>query len=297
MKISKIFTLAVALLGVLHQSYAQDLLNIIEDKAQNEKIENAFKSHRVINSQSLEMLAPGALDFRILHRFGNVSEGYNQFWGLDQASMRIGFDYGISKSLMLGVGRSTLNKEYDGFAKYRILWQSEGKKAMPISLIIIGGMTINGEKNPFDGTDVSNTLTHRNAYYTQIVIGRKFNSKWTAQIAPIFLHQNVVANTLTPNNLYALELGGRYKFTNRVAFVWDYTVIFNRFPAKTFSNPLSLGVDIDTGGHVFQIHFTNAIGMNERALLTSENSDWFRGGFKLGFNLSRVFQIKSDKLL
>lgn len=273
-----------------------DLLDALGNEEETEYITNAFKSPRVINSHSIEMLATGALDFRILHRFGRINQGWQEFWGLDNASMRMGFDYGILPNLTVGIGRSTAKKELDGFLKYRILWQSKGKKAMPFSLVWVSGITYNGQSKPFSQPDIEATPARRIAYYHQLIIGRKFNSRFSLQITPTMVHRNIVDNVLVPNNLYAIGVGGRVKFSNRMAFVWDYSYPINRFPQKIDTHPLSLGLDIETGGHVFQLHFSNAVGMNERAFISDENGNWFKGDIQFGFNLSRVFQVKKNKV-
>lgn len=277
--------------------YAQDepnLLDALGEEQTTDYATNAFKSPRVINGHSMEMLHPGTMDFRILHRFGDVSRGYYEFFGLDNASMRMAFDFGLTKNLMVGIGRSTLNKELDGFVKYRILWQSTGKRNMPISLVWVSGMTVNGLKDPVGNADIPATFSRRTGYYHELIIGRKFSERFTLQLTPTLVHQNIVQNELTPNDLYAVALGGRYKVTQRLAIVWDYGYVFNRFPANLSENPLSLGVDIDTGGHVFQLHFSNAEGMNERAYLSEDNSNWAKGEIRFGFNLSRIFQLKKN---
>ena len=255
---------------------------------------NAFKSPRVINGHSMEMLHEGTFDLRILHRFGDVSDGYYQLFGLDQASMRLGFDYGVSPNLMLGVGRSTAKKELDGFVKYRILWQSTGKRNMPISLLWVSGIAINGLKDPVGNPEVPVKFSRRLGYYHELIIGRKFSDRFTLQLSPTVVHRNIVQNRLIPSELYALGIGGRYKVTQRLALVWDYGYVFNRFPANVTHNPLSVGVDIETGGHVFQLHFSNAVGMNERAYLSDDNGNWGKGEIRFGFNLSRIFQIKKN---
>lgn len=231
------------------------------------------------------------MDFRILHRFGDISQGVYQLFGLDQASMRMGFDFGITPNFMLGVGRSTSKKEIDGFLKYRLLWQSKGRRNIPISLLWVSGMTINGLKDPVGIEGVPVTFSRRLGYYHSLIIGRKFNSRFSLQLAPTVVHSNIVANNLIPNELYAVGFGGRLKITKRVAVVWDYTYLLNRFPPNIHYNPLSLGFDIETGGHVFQLHFSNAIGMNEHAYIVAPNSNWLKGQIRFGFNLSRVFQI------
>jgi hypothetical protein len=280
-----------------NMAQAQDepsMLDALGEEQTTDYATNAFKSPRVINGHSMEMLHEGTLDFRILHRFGDVSAGYYQFFGLDQASMRMAFDYGFTPNFMAGIGRSTNKKELDGFLKYRIFWQSTGKRNMPISLLWVSGMTINGMKDPVGNPEVQATFNRRLGYYHELIIGRKFNERLTMQLTPTLVHRNIVDNKLIANDLWALAFGGRYKVTQRMALVWDYGYVFNRFPANLSRNPLSLGVDIETGGHVFQLHFSNAVGMNERAYLSDDNGRWGKGEIRFGFNLSRIFQIKKN---
>ncbi len=272
------------------------LLDLLGEEEETEFTTNAFKSSRVINSQSMEMLQVGTLDFRILHRFGTLNQGYKEFFGFDQASMRMGFDYGVLPNMSIGIGRSTSKKELDGFVKYRILWQSKGKRNMPLSLIWVSGITYNGLPQPLSQPDVEVTLSRRLAYYHQLIVGRKFSDRLSLQLSPTLVHRNIVDNILVPNDLFALGFGGRYKLSQRIALVWDYSYLINRFPANLQSNPLSLGFDIETGGHVFQLHFSNAIGMNERAYLTDSNDNWLKGDIRFGFNLSRIFQVKKNKI-
>ena len=297
----RIFSIASFLLILAATASAQNgqdgsLLSLLDEQLSLDRATNAFKSPRVINTHSMEMLAPGTMDFRILHRFGDVSRGGYELFGLDQASMRLGFDFGITPNLMAGFGRSTSKKETDGFVKYRILWQSKGRRNIPISLIWVSGMTINGLHDPVGIEGVATTFGRRLGYYHELIIGRKFSERLTLQLSPTLVHNNIVANILVPNDLYAVGFGGRFKLTKRMALVWDYTYAINRFPPNLNYNPLSLGVDIETGGHVFQLHFSNAVGMNERAYITDENGNWLKGQIRFGFNLSRVFQIVKRKI-
>lgn len=271
---------------------AQDLLDLLgEEEPTTEYAKNAFKSSRVINGQSMEMIAAGTLDFRILHRFGDISGGAYEFFGLDAASMRMGFDYGITKNFTVGVGRSTARKELDGFVKYRLLHQSTGAKNMPFSLLYVGGITCDGLK--FADTSITNYFSSRLAFYHQLVIGRKFSDKLTLQLSPTFLHRNLVEFADDPNDIYSIGVGGRIKLTQRLALTGDYYYVLNNTDETAF-NPLSLGIDIETGGHVFQLHFSNAGGMNERAFLTDTKSTWTNAEIKFGFNLSRIFQIRES---
>ena len=286
----KIYVVLLLSFGLNFSMYAQDdLLSMLgDDTTTTEYVKNAFKSSRVINGQSMEMIPKGALDFRILHRFGDVSGGAYEFFGLDQASMRMGFDYGILKNLTVGVGRSTSQKELDGFVKYRILQQSTGAKVMPFSLLYVGGMTCNGMK--WTDTTVTNYFTSRLAFYNQLIIGRKFSESLTLQLSPTFVHRNLVTYDSDPSDIYALGAGGRVKLTRRIAITGDYFYVFNNNDS-TAVNPLSIGVDIETGGHVFQLHFSNSIGMNERAFLLDTKGQWSKAEIRFGFNLSRIFQL------
>lgn len=268
------------------------LLDILGKEDVTDYTTNAFKSSRVINGHSMEMIGEGTLDFRILHRFGRINDGFYEMFGLDRASMRLGFDYGISPNLMVGFGRSTAKKEMDAFVKYRILWQSKGSKNNPVSLVWVSGITMNGLKDPIGHPEVPVTLSRRLGYYHELIIGRKITDRLTLQLSPTWVHRNIVDNQLIPNELFAIGFGGRVKFTQRLAFVWDYGYVINRFPSNLLANPLSIGLDIETGGHVFQLHFSNAVGMNERAYLSDTNGDWLKGDIQFGFNLSRIFQIK-----
>lgn len=271
-----------------------DLLSLLGEEETVDYAAYAFKSPRVVNSHSLEMLHAGALDFRILHRFGRLDQGIYDVFGLDNASIRLSFDYGITPNLTIGFGRTNQKKEIDAFVKYRILRQSAGAKVMPVTLTWVSGMTRNGLKDPYPGESISGS--DRLAYYHQAIVGRKFSENFTLQLAPTIVHRNLTSGSLDPNTIYALEMGMRYKLTRRVAVLLDYVHSFNRFPNLVVRNPLSIGVDIETGGHVFQLHFTNSTGMNERAFITEANGSWLKGEIQFGFNLSRVFQIVQPKI-
>lgn len=273
--------------------YSQDDLEALLNANEEEETviaRYAFKSTRIINAHSIENVAPGVLDFRILHRFGNINGGAYQLFGLDQANVRFSFDYGITERLMVGVGRSNVGKEYDGFVKYRILCQSTGKKEMPVSLSYVGGTIVNSLK----WTDPSRPeppFSHRMYYYHQLLLARKFNETLTLQLTPTLFHRNWVNTRTEPNDILALGLGGRVKLNNRVAATFDYWMVpGDQLP--NYNNTLSVGFDIETGGHVFQLHFTNSRGMNEKQFITEGNGEWLKGDINFGFNLSRVFTIR-----
>ncbi len=272
----------------------QDLLDLIEEKDPEKKefVSNAFKSTRVINTHSTEFLGAGVLDVRILHRFGLVNGGVNNLFGLDQANMRLGFDYGVTKRIMIGVGRSNLNRELDGFVKYRLLWQATGRWASPVSVVLIAGSTLN--TMPEDPTRV-NFFSSRLAYYYQLAISRKFGERLTLQLTPGVVHYNLVAAATDFNDIPAVGFGGRLKLSKRVSINWDYQYINSYFLPSTYQSYAGIGFDIETGGHVFQLHFTNSVGMNERAFITRTTEQLWKGDVRFGFNLSRVFTVVKKK--
>jgi hypothetical protein len=302
MKLKPILFLLVLVAG---KSFAQDtatnattntseLLNLVDkEQPQKEYVYGAFKSPRVIMSQSIEMLRPGVLDFRILHRFGAINSGAYEFFGLDgPASVRLGLEYGISNNFSVGLGHSTLFKEFDYFLKYRPVQQSTGPGSTPVSLVLVAGTT-HTILHTTDGS-FQTYFASRNAYYQQGIIGRKFSEALTLQAMYTLLERDFRDKVLYPNTVHALGFGGRIKISHRVSINADYQYILNQKNSALY-NPFSIGFDIETGGHVFQLHFTNSKGMNERAILNGSEYSWGKGDIFFGFNISRSFQIKKKK--
>jgi hypothetical protein len=246
------------------QHYAQDLLKEVglDSSCRKNMRTHAFKSSRVINTHSMEFIGKGVLDVRILHRFGTVNNGIKDLFGLDEANMRFGFDYGLGKNLTVGIGRSNVNKELDGFVKYRPVWQSTGPGSFAF-YIGIDHRYVPVVTQDFPEPQDIYKFQHRLAFYQELVIGRKFSDAFSLELNPIFLHRNLVPGAIDENNTWALGMGGRIKLTKRTAFVMDYEPILSGRQAGT-KDPIAFGFDIETGGHVFQLHFSNARGMNEK---------------------------------
>lgn len=244
-----------------------------------------FHSTRVIQSQSVEMLARRSLDVRILHRFGRLKDGVKELFGLDQASMRMGLDCGILDWLTVGVGRSTYRKEYDGLVKFRLLQQNQ--HSIPIQLVMVGGAMIRtADETGTNGYEP--TAGDRTSFYAQVLVGRKFSKAFSAQLSSTLLHMNYVPDDSWNNTGLAIGIGIRQKISKRLSITFDHQRILTGLPVG-MHHPLGIGLDIETGGHVFQLHFSNAIGMNERAFLTESTDDFFKGEIRFGFNLSRMF--------
>lgn len=278
------------LLSPLH---AQDLLDMLGEEETEKTTQYAtatFKSTRVINGHSTENAAAGVLDFRVAHRFGYLSGGAGTLFGLDAASMRIGFEYGVTDRLMLGIGRSTYQKALDGFVKYKILRQSTGLKNMPISMSYFVNSGIN--TLPWVDPNRENFFSSRMSYTHQLLIARKFNEGLSIQISPSVVHRNLVSTFGEKNDVFALGIGGRQKISTRTSVNAEYFFVPPGQILPQYQHSLSLGLDIETGGHVFQLHLTNSQGMIEQAFITESQGDWLKGNIRFGFNISRVFTLK-----
>lgn len=211
---------AVLLLSKPSAAQEEDLLkNVAADSTKKEPVYNAFKSSRVIMSHSMEMLQKGILDFRILHRFGNVNQGAGEFFGLDHATIRLGLDYAVSDNFTIGIGRGSYRKEIDGFIKFRPIQQSVGPGALPFSLIGVAGTTI--LTGPQTLTSKPTEFSSRLSYYGQLVIGRKLNDRLTLQLSPTMLHRNFVDTKADLNDLFATGVGMRVRLSRRISLNFD----------------------------------------------------------------------------
>lgn len=270
-------------------SNEEDLLSLLGGEEEQTYTTATFKTTRVINLQSVENAAAGVMDFRISHRFGFINSGAYDLFGLDQALMRFGLEYGVTDRLMVGVGRSNVNKAYDSFLKYKILRQGSGKHNIPISLSYFGSAVCNTVK--WSDPNKDNYFSSRMQYTHQLLIARKFNNDLSLQIAPTLVHKNLVPTLQDKNDILAMGFGGRYKLTQRFSVNGEYIYVLPNQITSTFYNSLSLGVDIETGGHVFQLHLTNSTSMLEPGFITESVGQWKNGGIHFGFNVSRVFTV------
>jgi hypothetical protein len=272
------------------QEDSTDLLSLLgEDEPTRDFTFATFKSTRVINMHSVENAAAGHLDFRISHRFGRVNSGASELWGLDQAYMRLGFEYGVTDRLMAGFGRSNVNKEIDGFIKYKLIRQSSGAKNVPLTISWFSSAVV--RTTPFADPNRKNYFSSRLYYCHQLLIARKFNSALSLQISPTMVHRNLVADSTEKNDVYAIGIGGRCKITKRSSFNVEWVAVPEGQLNPIYRNSLSLGFDIETGGHVFQLHFTNSSPMNEKGFTTETTGDWEEGDIQFGFNVSRMFSV------
>ncbi|MES2778105.1 MAG: DUF5777 family beta-barrel protein [Bacteroidota bacterium] len=253
-----------------------------------------FKSTTISNGHSVETLTKGVMEFVINHRFGTLNGGLYEWFGLDNATVRIAFDYGLTDDLMIGLGHASFDKQYDGFIKYKILKQSKGVKNMPFTLDIMGSLMVRTTKDPPD-QNYKTPFKDRVFYSWQLLAARKFSESFSLQFMPTLVHYNLVSTSNLKNNIISLGIGGRQKITKRMAVnaEWYYNLPNSKMPGT--KNSLCLGWDIETGGHVFQLIFTNGTGIAPRPFITETMGTWGNGDIHFGFNVHRAFQICKPK--
>ena len=289
-----------------------DLMKQLEKDSNKTSYTTAtFKSTRLITGHTIETPGKGILDVRILHRFAPINRGLYDFFGLDYASMRLGFDYGITNNIMVGIGRSTWQKTYDALFKIKILKQSTGAVNMPVTLTFVSTFATRSDlarKDTLNNRILIN-FADRTSFSEQLIVSRKFSNNFSLQFMPIFIfnHNKIDSiNTYTKNkdnivygqkrkNTFALGFGGRLKVSKRVAINLEYYYQMPDAKPGIRFNSLSLGVDIETGGHIFQMHFTNSNGMTEKSFITDTDDKWRDGYIRFGFNISRVFTVGRRK--
>jgi len=303
MQQKKIFLFLLLSVAIKGHLYAQDLMDMLKDETPKTNYTYAtFKTSRIVLGQSIENQASGTLQFLIEHNFGKLSEGAYTMWGLDVSTIRLGLEYGITNWLSIGAGRSSYEKTFDGSVKTKILRQSTGARNMPVSISFYGGAMLNSLK--WTDTERTNYFSSRMSYVAQLLIARKFSNSFSLQLTPTYIHKNLVQLRTDHNDLLSLGIGGRVKVSQRTSINAEY---FYQIPEFTnsyevsvsetakYENCLSVGVDIETGGHVFQFRLTNAQPMFERAFITETTSRWQDGDIYLGFTINRVFTIRKSK--
>ena len=288
--------IVLILLIVSYQTYGQDdLLKEIEKNAkpETEITIASFKGTRIINGHSIETKPKHTLEFIFQHRFGRINGGWYEMYGLDHASVRLGLDYGITDKLSVSIGRNSTDKTADGYLKYRVFQQRRGESPFPFALTVLGGSAYKFSPRNKSGDAIEDTpMNHRISYTGQALIARKFTTALSLQLMPTLVHKNFVEAGVDANQ-FALGLGGRYKLTRSFALTTEYYHNFNL--ADGYYNSFGLGMDIETGGHVFQLILTNGARLTERAFITETEDDFFNGEIHFGFNVTRTFQLKKEK--
>ena len=271
-----------------------DLLEMLDDDPnKSEFVESAFKGTRVVNAQSLEIPKPKILQFMIQHRFGSIENGFYDLFGMDYATIRFDFHYGLTDRISFGVGRSSLDKIYDMFLKTKLIRQTSGSKSFPFSVLFYSDIGIDTKRKPEIYPSVKDNFSNRLLYVNQLIIGRKFSRNLSLEILPTLVHRNLVPTNDDDHDQASIGIAGRFKLSNRISINADYFIpIGDR--NENYKNSFAVGVDYETGGHVFQVMLANAQGPYEYTFIENASGDFSSGTLYLGFNISRSFTLKSE---
>jgi hypothetical protein len=289
----KRYLLGFALLTFSGLAFGQDDLMKELESSQTGDVDYAFqtfKGTRIVNGHTVETKPKGTLEFIFAHRFGEVNGGLYELFGLDDAYVRYGLDYGVTDNLSISYGRNSVDKTMDGYAKYKLIKQSKGAKNFPFTMTALGGVAYRSSPKK-DNVPAGFKSIDRLAYVAQLLVARKFSPNFSFQVMPTFIHKNAVDQSVEDNDQIAIGLGGRLKVTKSVAITSEYYYRVQPHENSPYKNTLGIGVDIETGGHVFQILITNTRGLTERAFITETDGDFTEGDIHLGFNVTRTFQL------
>lgn len=296
--------------------FAQDdLLNLVDDPkaSKPQKVYATFKTLKIGNAQTIETVKKNHLDYRISHRFGNIYDNTQpdalntsaqSSFGFDNASdIRNSLEYGILDNLSMGIGHSRLNGLVDGSVKWRFLNQTN-TFSIPVSVAFFGatGYTHKTTKNLYSGVikDFKTKESHRLNYFSQLIIASKIKPWLSLEVLPSYMYRNFIKENINTNNnsadvngFFSLGFGARIKLNKRLCFIGDYYYNFASYYQNNPSvfNPLSLGFEIETGGHVFSLFFTNANGLIENNYISQTTDSWQNGQIKFGFSISRTFAL------
>jgi hypothetical protein len=278
--------------GLLDELDKQDSLPV--KKPAREKVYDTFFGTRLINGHSIETNPKGTFAFLIAHRFGRVNSGFFQFFGLDQASVRFGFEYAILDNLQIGFGRSTYRATWDGFVKYRFLEQTSVKRQIPLSISAFVSASLDGRKYLYPDQRTT-PFAQRMAYTYQLLIARKFTKWLSVQLMPTLVHRNFVESAKDKNLVFVPGIGARFRVSPSVAILGEYYYRVGDGNNNGYRNSAAIGVDINTGGHVFQIQLTNSQAMFESAFLRQTTGNILKGDIHLGFNIVRTWGFGGGK--
>ena len=261
-----------------------DLLDVLEKEQQpiDQTVGYTWKGQRLVNGHTTKTRKAGEFEFIIMHRFGELSTGIENLFGLDYANIRFSFEYGITDQITLGIGRSSFEKTFDGFFKYSFLQQG---KNSPVALTWFSSIATRSLDNP---NFSENDFTAKTVYTHELLIAQKISEKVSLLLIPVYVHRNRVMSDQV-NDMLALGFGGRLKLNQRMALISEYYWRITKEESQAYYDSFGVGLEVETGGHVFQLTFSNSRSMIEKGFITETKGDFFDGDIHFGFNLSRTF--------
>ena len=253
-------------------------------------VHSTFTDTRVVNGNSVEMNGEGMSKFLISHRFGRVNSGIENLFGLDESTIRFGFDYGLADWLDLGFGRSSFEKTYDGFFKLSLRKQTLKKRKLNWTTTLFASMAIN--TLPWENPERQNFSSSRMFYTFQLLLAKKFSDNFSLQFMPTLVHRNIVKTINETNDVISIGIAPRFKLSQSFSITSEFYYTYKNQLASIYQNSLAVGLNFETNGHAFQITLGNSRGMIEKFFITQTTGDWTKGAVHLGFNIVRDFRIK-----
>jgi len=259
---------------------------------ESQEVIATFKSTRLVIAQSTERVRASQLHFRVSHVFGKI-KGIDNFFGLDNLNnMNLSFEYGLTDYIQLGLARSNKpDKTYSSSLKLSLLRQKAGDASFPFSLSYFGGVDYKSRRYTPEKRDKD--FNGRLDYINQILISRKMSDQLSLQLSPTWVHRNLTDNKIEPNDIYSIGIGGRYLFSRSTSINLEYFYTIPTFDQHDINkNTLSIGFDIETGGHVFQLYFTNAFALHPGKFGLNQSGDFFqKRDINFGFSILRAFSL------
>lgn len=278
-------------------SFAQDLDALLDEHSPDASPSYTLATFRmtsVINGQSVEVPGAGDLHFKLSHRFADIDEnGLYDLFGWDKNTARIGFEYGIADVASVSIGRNSWDKTYDGSLKYRLFQQQNGKGGMPLSVSVYTVLYANALR--WHDSERENLFSSRLSYNTQLLIARKMNDRISLQLSPSYIHKNLVPTPDDQNNIFATGISGSYKFARKFSANVEYFYLMPGKTADEYSNALTFSVEVETGGHMFQLLLSNSPYTYDIMYIAENTGRWLNGDIYLGFNLYRVFPLSKKR--
>lgn len=277
----------LSLLLIYSFSFSQEnLLKELESQNEYKTTNNfsAFKAIKIVNNQSTKQASEKELYLYVSHRFGSIDEGINTLFGLDIANTKIELLYGLTNNLQIGFSRESFKKTYSLNAKYNITTQSS---RLPIN----SSLYLSYNYNSLLDQDIYPTLSNsdRNLFFGQLLLSKSFSDKISLQLSPTYAKRGFNETIFEQENNIILGLASSYRITNRLAFNIEYSANLDRPEISPFNDVLSFGIDIETGGHVFQLLFSNTQTIDNVSVMTDAEGSWKDGKIYFGFNILRVF--------
>ena len=285
----------------------------VKAKPKVKPVKNTFESVWIIDNQTVMVPIKKTFEMDIMHRFGTVNKGYEDFWGFFAPSnIRLGFSYTPIDRLNIGIGITKNNILWDASAKYAIITQTKGKYPVSVSFYSSVAIDTRKEATIYDGSTINHN-SDRLVFFNQLLIARKINNKLSVQISPSHSHQNAVGGYYTKNDSsgkeifktmhnehFAISFAARYKLTNVTSVMLNYDQPLTRHATNNPNPNLSFGVEFNTSNHSFQLFLGNYSLLSQaRNNLFNENSpvsytdvegEKVKGGkFLIGFNITRLW--------